>query len=86
MFQISTLNSHDINERFHSTFLFLFSRHYTPINGVAPFFAYKHTHTIPQFTLKRAKTQNVSFETLYGGQLVLLTRLIILNYPVILSH
>ena len=35
---------------------------------------------------KRAKTQNVSFETLYGGQLMLSTRLIILNYPVILSH
>ena len=45
IFQISTLNSHDINERFHSTYLFLFSRHHTPINGVAPFSAYKHTHS-----------------------------------------
>ena len=30
--------------------------------------------------------RNVSFETLYGGQFTLLTQLIILNYPVILSH
>ena len=30
--------------------------------------------------------RNVCFETLYGGQFTLLTQLIILNYPVILSH
>ena len=54
IFQISTLNSHDINERFHSTHLFLFSCHHTPINGVAPFSACKYTQlTIPQFILKK---------------------------------
>ena len=32
-----------------------------------------------------ANALNVSFETLYGGQLTLSTQLTILNYPVILS-
>ena len=35
---------------------------------------------------QRAKARNVSFKTLYGGQFTLSTQLIILNYPVILSH
>ena len=35
---------------------------------------------------QRAGTWNVSFETLYGGQFMLSTQLIIPNYPVILSH
>ena len=34
----------------------------------------------------RANTRNSRFETLYGGQFTLSTQLIILNYPVILSH
>ena len=35
--EIGTLNPHGINERF-STILFLFSRHHTPTNSVAPLF------------------------------------------------
>ena len=35
---------------------------------------------------QRAGTWNVSFETLYSGQFMLSTQLIIPNYPVILSH
>ena len=35
---------------------------------------------------RRANARNVSFETLYGGQFTLSTQLIILNYPVIISH
>ena len=38
------------------------------------------------FSLTKAKARNVRFETLYGGQFTLLTQLIILNNPVILSH
>ena len=34
----------------------------------------------------RANTRNVSFEILYGGQFTLSIQLIVLNYPVILSH
>ena len=46
--QIGTLNPHVIKSVFHSTNLFLFSRHHIPINNVAPFSAYKNTqHTIP---------------------------------------
>ena len=37
-------------------------------------------------TTRRANAQNISFETLYSGQFMLSTQLIILNYPVILSH
>ena len=48
IFQIGTLNPHGINEHFHSTNLFLFSRHHTPTNSVAPLYAYKPTHN-PQF-------------------------------------
>ena len=33
-----------------------------------------------------ANIRNVNFETLYGGQFMLSTQLIILNYPVVLSH
>ena len=35
---------------------------------------------------RRANARNVSFVTLYGGQLMLSTRSITPNYPVILSH
>ena len=35
---------------------------------------------------QRAGTQDISFKALYGGQFTLSTQLIILNYPVILSH
>ena len=37
-------------------------------------------------TVKRTTARNVSFETLYGGQFTLSTRLIKLNYPAILFH
>ena len=36
--------------------------------------------------MKKANTQKVRFQSPYGGQLTLSTQLIILNYPVILSH
>ena len=36
--------------------------------------------------LRSAYAQTVIFETLYGGQFTISTQLIILNYPVILSH
>ena len=48
IFQIGTLHSHDVNECFHSTNSFLFSRYHIPINSVAPFSTYKATHN-PQF-------------------------------------
>ena len=35
IFRIGTLNTHGINERFHSTNLFLFSRHHIPTSSVA---------------------------------------------------
>ena len=35
---------------------------------------------------QREKAWNVGFETLYSGQTMLSTRLVILNYPVILFH
>ena len=35
---------------------------------------------------QRANTKNVSFQTLYSGHFTFSTELIILNYPVILSH
>ena len=35
------------------------------------------------FLSRRANTQNVGFETLYGGQLTLSTQLIKPNYPVV---
>ena len=73
---------------FHSTNLFLFLHHHISTNSVAPFSAWKHTHN-PQFLYllwQRANTPKISFKTLYGGQFVLSTELIILNYPVILSH
>ena len=50
--------------------------------------AYKHTY-MPKFLhslWRRANARNVSFETFYGGQFRLSTQLIILNYPIILSH
>ena len=50
--------------------------------------AYKHTY-MPKFLhslWRRASARNVSFETFYGGQFRLSTQLIILNYPIILSH
>ena len=51
----------------HSTYLFLFSRHYIPTNSVAPFFSIMtHTHN-PQFfrsPSQRANAWNVYFETL----------------------
>ena len=36
--------------------------------------------------MKKANTQKVRSQSPYGGQLTLSTQLIILNYPVILSH
>ena len=41
--------------------------------------------TLCQSDWRRANAHNVSFETLYGDQFMLLTQWIILNYPVILS-
>ena len=39
---------------FHSTNLFLFSRHHTPTNSIAPFSAYKPTQsTVPPIVLKK---------------------------------
>ena len=40
----------------------------------------------PSSERRRANARNVSFKTLYVGQFTLSTQLIILNYPVILSH
>ena len=40
----------------------------------------------PSEGIMKANTGNVSFKTLYSGQFTLSTQLIILNYPVILSH
>ena len=54
---------------FHSTNLFLCSRHRIPTNNVAPFSAYKPTDN-PQFLQllwRRAIARNVSLLTLYGG-------------------
>ena len=48
IFQIGTLNTHGINERFHSTNLFLLSRLHIPTSSVAQFSTYKPTHK-PQF-------------------------------------
>ena len=52
------------------------------------FSAYKHTHNpqLLQSLPRRADAQNVCFETLYVGQFTSSAQLIILNYPVILSH
>ena len=44
IFQIDNLKPHGINERSHSTNLFLFSRHHIPTNNVAPLSTYKPTH------------------------------------------
>ena len=41
---------------------------------------------LPQSNGQRANAQNVSFQTLYGGQFTLSTQLIILIYPVIQSQ
>ena len=48
IFQIGTLNPTESASAFHSTNLFLFSRHHIPTNGVAPISAYKPTHN-PRF-------------------------------------
>ena len=67
---------------FHSTNLFLFSYHHIPTNSVAPLFAYKPTHN-PKFLQslwRKAYARNVSFFTLYGGQLTFSTQLLTLNY------
>ena len=54
IFQIGTLNPHGITSVFHSTTLFLFSRHHIPIKGVAPLSAYKPTQpTIPPIALTK---------------------------------
>ena len=74
IFQIGTLNP--------STNLFLFSCHHIPTNSVAPLFAYKPTHN-PKFLQslwRKAYARNVSFFTLYGGQLTFSTQLLTLNY------
>ena len=66
-----------------------FSHYHVPNNGIAPFSAYKHTHTQPTFLYSlwwRATAPNVSFETLNIGQFILSTQLIITNYLAILSH
>ena len=67
---------------FHSTNLFLFSCHHIPTNSVAPLSAYKPTHN-PKFLQslwRKAYARNVSFFTLYGGQLTFSTQLLTLNY------
>ena len=72
---------------FHSANLFLFSRHHIPTNSIAPFSAYKYTHNpqFLQFLWWRAIALEMSAFKLYTVA-NLLTQLIILNYPVILSH
>ena len=42
---------------FHSTNLFLFSRHHIPTNSVAPFSAYKHAHN-PHFLARKRQLLN----------------------------
>ena len=82
IFQIGTLNTHGINERFHSTNLFLLSRLHIPTSSVAQFSTYKPTHK-PQFLQslwRRVNAGNVSLSTLYGGQFTFSTQLITLNY------
>ena len=37
---------------FHSNKLFCFFRHHIPTNSVAQFFAYKHTHTTHNFSIR----------------------------------
>ena len=64
---------------FHSTNLFLLSRHHIPTNSVAPFFAYKPTH-IPQFLQSLWRRANCLRWPIYVN---LSTQLIILNYPAI---
>ena len=67
---------------FHSTNLFLFSCHHIPINSIAPLSAYKPTHN-PKFLQslwRKAYARNVSFFTLYGGQLTFSTQLLTQNY------
>ena len=67
---------------FHSTNLFLFSRHHIPNNSVAPLSAFKLTHKpqILQSLWRRANARKVSFFTLYGGQFTFSTQLLTLNY------
>ena len=38
-----------LTNSFHSTNLFMFSRHHIPTNGIAPFSAYQPTHNPPFF-------------------------------------
>ena len=76
---------------FHSANLFLFSHHHIPTNSIAPFSAYKITHTTHN-------SSNFSVEGLLHSKCQLFnsvqwpiyiyflsTQSIILNYPVILS-
>ena len=53
-----------------------------PFNGVAPFSAFKPTHTSQflQSLWQRANARNVSLLTLYGGQFTFSTQLLTLNY------
>ena len=72
---------------FQSTNLLLFASHHISTLAQLHFF---HINTRnPQFLhplRRKASARNVSFVTFYGGQFMLSTQLIILNYPVILSH
>ena len=68
---------------FHSTNLFLCSRHHIPTNSLAPLSAYKPTHN-PQFLQllwRRASAWNISFFfTHNSGQFTFSTQLLTLNY------
>ena len=73
-----------------ASLFFVFSHYHVSTDDIAPFSAYKHTHTHnSQFLYScwwSANAPNISFETLNSGQFMLSIQLIIPNYLVILSH
>ena len=81
-FKLALLIPTVLTSAFHSTNLFLFSRNHNPTTSAA-----LDTHNFYSSSDEGLTgAQNVSFETFQGGQFTLSTQLIILNYPVILSH
>ena len=71
-----------ITSAFHSTNFFLFSRHHTPTNSAA-----RYTHNFP-FALTKGKPalKMSALKLLTVANLRYRLSLIIVNYPVILSH
>lgn len=61
IFQISILNPHGFNERFHSTNLFVLSRYNDPAYSVTPFPAYKHTQ--PTIVLQKLSRWPINLST-----------------------